>query len=79
MRALLIFIFQFIGTSLLFILDVEVIDVKLIDFAKVRSIPKETISSECDESVNGSWQRDIDNLLRILLKLENQKDFCSGP
>jgi 1D-myo-inositol-triphosphate 3-kinase len=71
----------FIGTSLLFILDVEVIDVKLIDFAKVRSIPKEqkTITSECDESINGSWQRGIDNVLRILLQLENQKDFCTGP
>lgn len=59
---------SFIGTSLLFILDVDVIDVKLIDFAKVREVQtdKEGIES------NTEWFRGFDNLLRIFVKIEKE-------
>ena len=48
---------QFIGTSLLFILCHDRLDVKLIDFAKVRPAT--------DTTTNNDWLNGLDNLISL--------------
>ena len=61
-------IFQFVGTSLLFIVEADRIDVKLIDFAKVRAMSTSSESTDISNptqshSNNDDWLTGIDNLI----------------
>ena len=60
--------FQFVGTSLLFIVEADRIDVKLIDFAKVRAMSTSSESTDISNptqshSNNDDWLTGIDNLI----------------
>jgi len=60
----------FIGTSLLFILDEDTVEVKLIDFAKVR--PERILEENQNSKANSEWFRGVDNILRLLLRLQTE-------